>query len=389
MSRHDIDKDLFDNIEIPGHMKRELYKNCIREKRTSDLRFRYAGALTALIIVSAVMLTGISAKAYYETWLKRAESMPETEKEELIEEINNDTGVTIDDAWSRPLTNDEVLRIAELEKDYYDKSVFPTGEVIRLDKLSDWDGKSLCYIEEDHLLHLPDAGMDDEQMLQFIDYNAKKEYLIENNNGTEVSDSSDDSDPSGANTASDAVLDPYVDVDSATEDDIIKLATKHLNYFLGYELSDEWTPHVEAFKPSAVDPDTSSIHDMYSIIWEKGSSTPSSTDYIVCLGMDDLHFEAAAIRGKEHWATLGSYTDEEAEIKGQKDKSKIYAWVSKMYGFPEKPDSEWTEVYHDYDDYGDARQYRYVLTYGDTEVDVLWALSTEELFSVEIFPTDY
>ncbi|MBP5298065.1 MAG: hypothetical protein J6Z09_02835, partial [Lachnospiraceae bacterium] len=135
MSRYDIDKDLFDNIEIPNYIKRELYKDCKRGKRASDLRFRYAGPLTALIVMAAVGLTGFGVKAGYDTWINRVKSMPEIEKTELFEEIKNDEGVTIDEAYSRKLTNVEILKIADLEKKYYNSALFPEGEVQRLQKL--------------------------------------------------------------------------------------------------------------------------------------------------------------------------------------------------------------------------------------------------------------
>lgn len=53
----------------------------------------------------------------------------------------------------------------------------------------------------------------------------------------------------------------------------------------------------------------------------------------------------------------------------------------------EDPVSERHEVYYDYTDYGenDARQLRYVFKFGDKSVDVMWALGTEKLASVEFF----
>jgi hypothetical protein len=385
VSRYDIDKDLFENIEIPNYIKRELYKDCKRGKRAADLRFRYAGPLTALIVMAAVGLTGFGVKAGYDTWVNRMKSMPETEKTELFEEIKSDESVTMDGAWSRQLTNVETLKIADLERKYYDSALFPEGEVQRLEKLSDWDGKSLCFIEEDQLLHLPEAEMTEEQMLQFIDYNAKKEYLIENN-ADEIWTEEDDEwvDEDCEETPS-----PYVDVDSAIEEDIIKVATPHLTKFLGWEPGSEWVPHVEAFMPSNSDPEFKD-HDMYSIIWEKdGVNTANGSDYIVCLGMHDLHFIASAIRGREHWATLKTYTDKEAMDKAEKDKAKIYKVLKDMYGLPAKPDSERMDLVDDYGSKDDIRQMRFVFDYGNLEVDVEWDLGGERLDSIEIFPEGY
>lgn len=385
MSRFDINPDLLENIEIPYDMKRDLYRDCKRGKRAADLRLRYAGPLTALIIVTAIGATGICAKAGYDTWIKRMETMPETEKTELFEEIKSDESITLDGAWSRALTSVESIKIADLERKYYNSDVFPEGEVQRLEKLSDWDGKSLCFIEEDQLLHLPEGEMTEEQMLEFIDYNAKKDYLIENN-ADEIWTEEDDEwvDEDYEDTPS-----PYVDVDNATEEDVIKVATPHLTKFLGWELGSEWIPHVEAFMPSNSDPEFKD-HDMYSIIWEKnGIDTPNGSDYIVCLGMHDLHFIAVAIRGREHFATLKSYTDTEALAKGDKDLPKVYKTLSDMYGFSGEPKPTRMEAYDDYGSKDDIRQIRYLFIYGDKEVDILWDLGGERIDSLEVFPEGY
>lgn len=373
MNRYDIDKDLFSNIEISNDIKLELYRNCKKGKRTADLRFKYAGVLTALIVILIVGSTGIGAKACYDGIKSRMESMSDKEQESLKEDLQNDTGVTIDGSWSRKLTNDEELRMAELERQYYDLGVYPETEVKRLKTLDEWDGKTLCYIEEDHLLHLPKKEMDDEQLLLFIDYTAKKDYVMEK----EAQEYFEEENIK--------VEDPYVDVDHASEQDIIDLGYKHLVKFLGYELSDEWHARVEAFKPSEVDPGCGTYHDMYTIYWEKSSGSPNSTDYVVVLGMHDLEFRVAAIGGREHWAGLGSYTDEEALKKAKEDKAKVLEKLKSLYGYSGQPDREKMEAYHEYDDYGDTRQIRYVFYYGKEEVGVTWDLADEKMASVEIW----
>ena len=341
MNRYDIDKDLFSNIEISNDIKLELYKNCKKGKRTADLRFRYASVLTALIVIVIIGCSGFGARACYEGIKSRMESMSQKEHDDLVDDLQNDTGVKTDDAWSRKLTDDEVLRMAKLERQYYDLGVYPESEVERLKTLDEWDCKTLCYIEEDHLLHLPDKEMDDEQLLLFIDYNAKKDYVIKKEAEGYFEEENI------------KVDDPYVDVDHASEQDIIDLGYKHLVKFLGFELSDEWHARVEAFKPSGVDPDCNSYHDIYTIYWEKGNGSPNSTDYVVVLGMHDLEFRVASVGGREHWAGLGSYTDEEALKKAKEDRLKVLEKLKSLYGYSKEPDREKIEAFHEYDEYGD------------------------------------
>lgn len=380
MSRYDLGKDLFNNIEISDEVKKELYVNSKKGKRTSDFRFRYASALSAMMAVVIIGSTGLAVKAGYESVAKRMAEMSEEEREEYTVDIENDNGVTIDDSWSRALTNNEVLRMAELEREYYDSGLFPAEEVGRVEKLSDWDGSSVCYIEEDHQIHLPEAEMTDEQLLVFIDYSAKKDYMIKEGAEAAVTEAAEE-DP---DFYREEVESPYVDVTEVSEEELISMGYEHLKVFLGGELGSEWSARVEAFMPSAANPEYGTSHDMYTICWEQSGGTPNSKDYVVVLGMHELEFKAVAVRGREHWATLGSYTDEEALDKAEKDKEKVYAVLAEKYGCAEKPDSERVEVWHEYDEYGDARQLRYVFKYGSKTVDVTWDIADERLASVEI-----
>ncbi len=371
MNRSDFGRDFLSNIEISNDIKQELYENCKRGKRAGDIRFRYAGVLTALIAIAVFGCTGIGAKAYYESVAKRLEEMPQEERDDYVYDIENDTGVTISEAWSRELTDDETLRLAKLETEYHEHNVFPAEEVKRVATLSAWDGKTVCYVDEDHLLHLPDAEMTDEQLLQFIDYTVKKNYVIEEEAESYFEEE-------GIETES-----PYVDVEGITEEELTELAYKELVKLFGDGVADGWKTRVEAFKPSEANPEYGLSHDMYTIYWEQNGGSDFSTDYVVVLGMYDLKMEAVAIRGREHWATLKVYSDEEAEIRAKEDIPDVLAEIKRIYGY-ENPDIDWHEIY----DPGDARLARYKFTFGEESVCVEWDIGGKKLTSVEIYDAD-
>ncbi|MCR5701246.1 MAG: hypothetical protein K6G76_03760 [Lachnospiraceae bacterium] len=371
MNNYNLNKGLFNNIEISDEMKEELFENCKNGKRTADVRFKHAGALTALLIAALVGGTGVGATAYYQSVMKRMESMPQEEVKEYVQDINNDFSVTISGSWSRQLTNDESLRLAELERKYYGENLFPEQEVQHVKTLSEWDGKSVCYVEEDNLLHLPDAEMSNDQLLMFIDYSAKKDYVIEKE--------AEKIEPE------EEVASPYVDVEDISEDELIERGREYLVKFLGKDLGNEWHARVEAFKPSESDPSVGLTHDSYTIYWEQEGATPNSTDYVVGFGMHKLDFRFVAVRGREHWATLKSYTKEEALKKGESDEAKVFKQLHEMFGLPEEPDVvKKVEAYQDYSEGDDCRQIRYIFKYGDNPVDILWDLADEKLASVEI-----
>ncbi len=338
------------------------------------MRRKQNRVLTAIAVTAILIGSGVGAKAAYDSVAARMESMSEEERREYVTELENDTSVTIDGSWSRKLTNDEVLRLAALEREYYGENVFPEQEVQHVKTLADWDGQSVCYVEEDGLLHLPKSEMTDEQLLQFIDHTEKYNYVMEEEaEEYPAEEEEDDLDLSNL----------YADVENATQDELIDCGYRELKDFFGIELGDEWHARVEAFQPSACDPDAGDIHDAYYVYWEQAGGTSYSSEYVVCYGMHDLKLRVVAVGGREHWAGLGSYSEEEGMAKAEKDKEKVLTELKERYGFG-KPDSERMEVYHEYDEEGDARQARYVFTYGILTVDVLWDLADERMASVEM-----
>ena len=364
-----FDEELFSNIEISDRLKKELYENCKRGKRTGDFRFRYAGALTALIGFIGFACTGIASYAYYQSVQMRMESMPETEIHEYVSDLENDTGVTIDDSYSRKLSDEEALKVADLERKYNSQGMYPEENVERVATLAEWDGNSVCYVEEDHKLHLPD-NMTEEDLLEFIDYSTKKDYVMEQ----EAAEITDDT-PS-----------PYVNLEGVSEADLVKAARPALEKLFGKDVASGWNTRVEAFMPSATDPSLGTSHDMYFIYWEQIGGSSNSTDYVVVINMDDSSIGAVAVRGREHFASLESFSDEEAESRLKSDLPKVLAEIERLYGYKD-PVSVRCEVCYDYTDYGenDARQLRYVFDFGGKTVDVMWDLGPKKLASVEFF----
>ncbi len=368
MNRNDFDQDLFSNIEISERAKRNLYTNCKRGKRAGDLRFRYATALTALIGGLAFGCTGIGTFAYYQSVQTRLANMSSEEVTAYAEDLSNDHGVTIDESYSRKLTNEETLKVAELEKKYYAENEFPAEDVKRVASLSDWDGKSVCYVEEDHKLHLPDE-MTDDQLLAFIDYNVKKDYVLETE--SEV----DNSTPS-----------PYVNIDAenVSQDQLEDLARAAIKYLLNEDVPQGFEASFEAFKPSAVNPAEGTANDFYTVEFSETKDSSYRTYYYACFNMDDLSLRCAGVDGREFWAKLESFTDEEAEAIFQANKANILAEIKDLYGYS-NPDEEWYEVYHSYDDYGDAREIHYDILFGDIEVEVMWEVGNKKIYSVGFY----
>ncbi|MBR5897743.1 MAG: hypothetical protein IKZ39_09050, partial [Lachnospiraceae bacterium] len=371
MNRRSFNKDLLSNIEITDDVKQELLENCKRGKRTSDFRFKYAKVITTLIIFGVVGSTGITANALYKSVKSRLENMPEAERSDYVYVLENDDEVTMTGNWSRNLSDSEVLRMAELERSYNAQALFPTEEVKHVKALSDWDGCSVCFVEEDNKLHFPEKEMNDEQLLQLIDYSAKLDYVIEE-------EAKGDAETAG-------VQKPYIDVDSATEQDIINLGYGYLKDFFGKDLPDGYTASVQAFVPSRDFP-SEVDRDMYFIYWRQDGGTSVSTSYVVVLGMYDLSFRVAAVQGREYEATLKSYTEKEALEIAETAKPKIYKVLADKLGYKtiDRERHETVETYDATPD--DVRQLRYVFQSGEAVFEIYWDISDEKLSMYELWP---
>ena len=175
--RNEINKDLLSNIEISEEMKHDLYEGCKVGKRSSDFRFRHSGALMAALIVGAIGLTGVGASAAgIFTFSNRLEEMPKVEKAAYKEEVKKDTFVSTDEGFSRELSDDEITRALKLERDYYDKGVFPKQEMAHYETADERAADELAYVAADNKVYLP-GQLTDEQLLQYIDHDAKKRYV--------------------------------------------------------------------------------------------------------------------------------------------------------------------------------------------------------------------
>ena len=160
--RNDINEDLLCNIEISESMKDEIYLNCKKNKRTADFTFRYSGVLSVVIVAAVFSLLSIGAAAAYINVRQRLETMPDEEYENYEYEVENDVFAAMDEGYSRSLRDSEILRMVELERDYYDNNMFPDEPLPHLETKAELEENMLAYVAEDNLLYLPEADMTDE-----------------------------------------------------------------------------------------------------------------------------------------------------------------------------------------------------------------------------------
>lgn len=403
MNREGIDDRLLANIQMPEDLKKDLFENCKKGKRSADFRFRHSGVLMALLVVLVVGTAGIGAKAAYETVARRLESMTAPEKENYSLELKNDTSVVVADGFSRNLTDGECLRLAKLERSYYDNNEFPQEAAKHLATLKEWDGNCVAYVEEDGLLHFPVEEMTDEQLLQFIDHQAKADYVMNESDalteevaaealetaGSDIGDlNEEDAVSQGLVQDEDGVWvpeelidhDPEVELDEATQKEAIEVAKQYLKQYLGVTLDDGWTAFAYGFQYSKYE-GSPEKNDVINVDFQQGDYVSMyGTGYGVTLGFYDNSLRGYTITGAENYVKQKAYDLSEAEKMAEEEETYVKKVLSERFGCKE-PDQVKTKILKDEDDSSKARQVLYMFKGKTENVTIIWDLSDRKIAS--------
>ena len=172
-----INEDLMRNIKMDDEMKEKILRNCRACRRTKDFTFRYSTPLMAALMVVIFSITTITVSAAIISYRQRLKDMDEEEVAGYETEVVNDTFISTDEGFSRELTDNEIERALVLERKYYDEGVFPEKEMPHYKTYAERAEDEVAYIEEDNKVYLPESDMTDEQLLEYIDHDAKKRYI--------------------------------------------------------------------------------------------------------------------------------------------------------------------------------------------------------------------
>lgn len=134
--------------------------------------FRRAIILVA-VLVTALSFTVTAAVNYAR---QRAEAMKEEEKLDYYAQAQSAAPA---DFYSRELTGGEKKRMESLADAYKNEGLFPEGELKRISDSAEYDGKGVAFLASRSTWFLPQEEMSDEEILQIIDYMAKREYSLE------------------------------------------------------------------------------------------------------------------------------------------------------------------------------------------------------------------
>ena len=168
-------QDAVNTINITESMQKEIIQNVkIRTKRKKYRFFKVAAAVILIVILSGII--GVPVRAVVCSLLQeRMEQVPKEELTAMLDDLRDQK--TPADSLSRAYTEEEKIKMAELAKKYQE-GTFPEGELMKVYSIEEAESLELCILIPDCIFYLPDRELTEEEMLQIIDFYAKREYAL-------------------------------------------------------------------------------------------------------------------------------------------------------------------------------------------------------------------
>lgn len=192
-------KDIFSGQEyrIPESYERKVDET-IREIQDRSLegsrshRFwladhKAAGAAIFILFLSVISVTSYAAINMFQ---KRMSSMPENVIEKYDQDVQKSDAEA--DTFSRELTASEEERLAALRKQYEEKGVFPEKEIKQVERKEEITEGVVCFAIEESKFYLPERTLSEEELLEIIDLQEKRDFSVQKENSTGESDGKGD-----------------------------------------------------------------------------------------------------------------------------------------------------------------------------------------------------
>lgn len=133
---------------------------------------RMAAAACIILCIGVCGAGGVRAGMNYAK--QRAEQTSEKEQEFLWKDATKADA----DTFSRELSEKEQKRLNELAEKYETEGLFPEGSILQISDESEIVSDQICFLAQDSTFYLPEAALSDEQMLELIDFYAKRDYSV-------------------------------------------------------------------------------------------------------------------------------------------------------------------------------------------------------------------
>lgn len=131
-----------------------------------------------ILLLAAVitLLSGMTVFASVSLWQQRMEDMNREEIKNYF--ISIVSGKAPSFRYNRVMTEKETLLFEEMKYLYENEGVFPKGVLTMLASADEYKGRGIGYDKASGTFFLPEKGLNEEQVLQIIDFYHKAEYAV-------------------------------------------------------------------------------------------------------------------------------------------------------------------------------------------------------------------
>ena len=178
-------KDSVRGIQMREEMKEAVIADVKRRTAQTTDDHKRSGAgwrknlAAAALVLAAVSAAAFPVSAFVDSLVKeRMEMMPQAEKDAYVENIKNQ--MTEADGFTRAYSAQEEERYEEMAR-RYQAGTFPDKEVVQVENEKEAEAYEFCYVKPTSVFCLPERELTDEELLEIIDFMAKREYAYREN----------------------------------------------------------------------------------------------------------------------------------------------------------------------------------------------------------------
>ncbi len=157
-------------------------ENCEVKKSSghgSWLSMNKVACVVFLLMLSVISVTSYAAVNLFRD---RMSAMPEEVREKYNHDVQESNAEA--DAYSRKLTESEEEKMVSLRKQYEKEGRFPQKEIEQVKSSEDIVKSELYFVAEESKFYLPERTLSDEEMLEIIDLQEKRDYSVQQQNLT-------------------------------------------------------------------------------------------------------------------------------------------------------------------------------------------------------------
>lgn len=200
LSDEQMDREIREHVEkhpviLPEDyqtmVQNQIKKCCEGEMSMSQNKQRKKKMIAAACMILCIGVCGAGGVRAGMNYAKqRVEKTSEKEQEALW----MDAAKADADTFSRELSKKEQQRMNELAEKYQTEGLFPDGSILQISDQSEIVPDQICFLAQASTFYLPEKALSDEQMLELIDFYAKRDYSVtaQGQKEADITDSADD-----------------------------------------------------------------------------------------------------------------------------------------------------------------------------------------------------